>query len=324
MELGPVDVPRELLRLLRVEATRRLDGRERRGVVAPRVAQRAQVPVLRAQEVAERVERVRVVVLIVDAVAEVERALVVDLDEDDGPLGPAQPRELLADGAVPARRLLEERVARVARHRERDGHHRQHDGVTARRARLAIGVPDDALGQAEERHLRVDVRPRAHHALQADLVRHTEEARHVEARVPLAEVVLAGRRLVHAPRDVGVDEPQPHRAHRLETRPPLAARVPPVVHRAGPERQHLAVAEVEPVRDADARALPTARALGSTKSSAGRAAARHGFRERDAASKVPSDAHVVVVLEAREAGAHLGDRRLDEARETTGFASRDR
>ena len=64
--------------------------------------------------------RVGVVVLVVLAVAEVERALVVDLHEDDRPVGPAQVREALADGAVPARGLLEERVARVARHRERD------------------------------------------------------------------------------------------------------------------------------------------------------------------------------------------------------------
>ena len=124
-----------------------------------------------AQELAERVQRVRVVVLIVDAVAEVQRALVVDLHEHDGPVGPAQRRELLADRAEPARGLLEERVAGVARHREGQRDHRQHHRVTARRARLALGVPHDALGQAEARELRVDVRPGAQDAAEPQLVR---------------------------------------------------------------------------------------------------------------------------------------------------------
>ena len=61
-------------------------------VAARRRAARGRLPVLGAQKLAKRVHRVGVVVLIVLPVAEVERALVVDLHEDDGPVGPAQAR----------------------------------------------------------------------------------------------------------------------------------------------------------------------------------------------------------------------------------------
>ena len=184
MELGPVDVAPDLAGRPRVEPAGRLHRAEVELGVVPRGAERADLArVLGAQEPAERGDRVGVVVLIVEAVAKVEGALVVDLHEDDGPLGPAQGRQLLADRAVPAGRLVEERRARVARHGERDRHHRQHDGVSARGARLALGAPHDALRQAEVGELRVDVRAGPQHAPQPDLVRHPQERAHVEARV---------------------------------------------------------------------------------------------------------------------------------------------
>jgi hypothetical protein len=256
VELGPVDVPRELPRLPGVEALGRRGGREVERLVGPGVAELAEVVVvLLAEELAEVLHRVRVVVLVVLPVAEVEGALVVDLDEDDGAVGPAQARDLFADRAVPARRLLDERVAGVAGHGERDRHDGQDDRVPAGRARLALVVPDDALGEPEEGELGVDVRPRAEHALEAELVDDLAEARDVEGRIVVPEVELPGRRLVHAPGDVDVDDAEAHVLHGLEARAPVGRRVTPVVHRARPQRQDLAAAEVEAVRrEADPRA----------------------------------------------------------------------
>jgi hypothetical protein len=211
-----------------------------------------------------------VVVLIVGAVAEVERPLVVDLHEHDRPVRVTEAREDLAERVEPARRLVVESVARIARHRERQRRHREHDGVAVRRERLARRVPDDALGDAEERQLGVDMRAGPKDDLEASRVRHLEEPRDVEARVRLPEVEPACLDLMNGPGDVDVDETEPHRLHRVEAGPPLGGRVTPVVHRARVQRQDRAAAEVETARvETDARRL---RGLGL-------GCARHRLRE---------------------------------------------
>jgi hypothetical protein len=71
---------------------------------------------------------------------------------------------------------------------------------------LALGVPDHALRQSEERELGVDVRSRTQDALEAYFMCRLQKASDVEPRVAAAKVVLARRGLVHAPRHVCVNE----------------------------------------------------------------------------------------------------------------------
>jgi hypothetical protein len=71
---------------------------------------------------------------------------------------------------------------------------------------LALGVPDHALRQSEERELGVDVRSRTQDALEAYFMRRLQKVSDVEPRVAPAKVVLTRRGLVHAPRHVRVHE----------------------------------------------------------------------------------------------------------------------
>ena len=250
------------------------------------------------------------VVLVVGAVAEVEGPLVVDLDEDDGPLGVPEAGEDLAERLEPLGCLVVERVARVARHGEGERRHRQHHRVAVRRQRLALPVPHDALGDAEERQLGVDVRPGAEDHREATGRCHLEEARDVEARVRLAEVEAARLDLVRRPRDVDVHEVQSERPERVEARPPVGGRVPPVVHRARVEREELPVPQVEPSRvEADARPLEHLRG-GRNRRHALEDLGEDAVQERLEVGEVP-----VVGGHANERGLHLAERRVDVGEE---------
>ncbi len=244
--LDPVEVTRERVRGLRVEAGRRLGRSEGDLGLVPGGAEGAGPLVLVAKERAEERDRVGVVVLVVRAVAEVERALVVDLDHHDRAIGPEVAREDRPAGGEPLFDLFVEGLARVARHRETDRHHRQHDGRVLRRARLARAIPHDALGETEVRELGVDVRSRPRDDAEPALVREGEEPLEVEARVARSEIERALRGLVLAPRHVDVDEAEAHRLHRVEAGAPRARVVAPVVHRAAHERERLASFEEEP------------------------------------------------------------------------------
>ena len=68
-----------------------------------------------------------------------------------------------------------------------------------------------------------------------------------------APVELAGRRLVDAPRHVGLDDREADVVHRAQARRPARAGDAPVVHRAGVERQ-LALADRDPGRRRSATA----------------------------------------------------------------------
>ncbi len=211
--LCPVDVPRNIGRDLRVEPLRWVDVTEPRRAFGRRVepvrlGERFDRFVLVAEEGAVPPDRVGVVVLIVDAVAEVERAFVVDLDEDDRSVRVHERRDDLPELAEVARGLVVENVARVARHRERDRKHRQDDRSTIRRARLTSRVPHDAFGNAEVGELGVDVWARSHDDVEALFLRHANEEGDIQARIAIAEVEDPRRCLVHTPRDIGVDEPE--------------------------------------------------------------------------------------------------------------------
>ena len=273
MELGPVEVPRQIARALGVEARRRQDRREallrlvvvvhhdpvrrrrlRRRPRRVRGLERVDRPVFLAQERAIEADRVGVVVLIVGAVAEVERALVVDLHHHDRPLGMEQRAQRGGQELEIAGGFVEERLARVARHGEREGQHRQHHRVALGGARLAIHVPDDALGDAEEGELGVDVRAGPGDHVEAELVREADERAHVALRIALPELELPGRDFVDIPGDVHVDQPHAEGPRGLEASAPIVRIEAPVVHAPRDQRDGL-VADEQPA-GAEAHAPP--------------------------------------------------------------------
>ena len=258
MELGPVEVPRQIARRPGVEIRRRHQRGEATlfvdgavvgaGVVTGiRGLEALERPVFVADEGAVQGDGVGVVVLIVGPVAEVERALVVDLEEHHRPVGIEQRPERGGEELEVARRLVVERVAGVARHREREGQHRQHHRVAPRRAGLAARVPGDALGDAEVGELGVDVRPGADDGVEPELVREAEEGADVALGVAAPELELSRSDFVDAPRHVGVDEPQAQVADGGEARAPVAGVEPPVMDAARGEGHGL-VADTEPAR----------------------------------------------------------------------------
>ena len=147
-----------------------------------------------------------------------------------------------------ARRLVEEGVGSVARDGESEGQHRQDHRVASGGASLALGVPDDALGDAEAGHLRVDVGAGADDGVEAHFVGFPEEGGDVLGLVALAEIEVAGRHLVDRPGDVDVDEPNAEGLCRGEARLPVRGVEAEVVNRAGVEGDDLS-ADLDPAGD---------------------------------------------------------------------------
>ncbi len=175
-------------------------------------------------------------VLVVHAIAKVQRALVVDLAQHDRPCRPDQRRQALAHGFQPTIGFVQERDAGVARHGERQRRHGQHHWFAAWRARLASLAPDHPLRDAEISELGVDVRPGTHDGEQAQAVRGAQETHHVEPRIAHAEVQAAVGLLVHTPRHVHVDDVDAQALQRGERGQPFSRVEPPIVHAAGDQR----------------------------------------------------------------------------------------
>ncbi len=267
VELGPVEVPRQVRRrAARRSASAAASVAKRRSsslgvaIGASRVGrlEPLQRPVLLAQKRAVQADGVGVVVLVVGAVAEVERALVVDLEEHDRAVRVEQRPERRREELEVARRLVVECLARVARHREREGQHRQHHRVVARRAGLAARIPHDALGDAEVGELGVDVRSRADDGVEPELVREAEEGADVALGIAAPELELSRRDLVYAPRDVGVDQAHAHVARGRQARAPVSRIEPPVMDAAGRERHDLVTDAQAPRRELYAAPRPVA------------------------------------------------------------------
>ena len=118
-----------------------------------------------------------------------------------------------------------------------------HTGVPRAVRAWTAGIADDVIGHAEARQLGVDVRTGPQHHAEPGRCAQLEEARRDRAA---ASSRGPGRRLVHAPRHVGLDEREPsawiaarHAAHR-------AGGDAPVVHRARVERQPPATVDGQP------------------------------------------------------------------------------
>jgi len=162
--------------------------------------------VLVQQEGAIGGDRVRMMILVVYAVAKVERAFVVDLAKHDRPRRPNQWRKPLSHGFQPTIRFVQKGDTGIARDGEGQRGHRQHHGHATRRTRLAVAVPDHALGDAEERELGVDVWPGSHDRQQTQAVREIQEAHGVQSRIARAEVEASVRLLVDAPGQIHIDD----------------------------------------------------------------------------------------------------------------------
>src|SRR6185369_6089126 len=98
---------------------------------------------------------------------------------------------------------------------------------------------DHALGDAEARELRVDVRTRPRNDVEPDLPSQADETRHVEPRIGLAEIEIPRAALVNPPGDVRVDEGESERLDGVERRAPGFGLETPIMRRAGEERHHL-------------------------------------------------------------------------------------
>ena len=179
-------------------------------------------------------DRIGVIVMIVGAEPEEQLGFVVDADRNDWPVGGEVRPDDLGHRCVPAADPLAKRRAGVRRHRPRArwrGHpHRR----TARSPCLARGLGEDVIRHAEAGQLGVDVRPGAQDDREPRRRGGVEEPRQSSLAVPRQ---LAALELVDPPRHVGLDQCQPLPVHRTQARRPACRGDPPVVHRAGVERQ---------------------------------------------------------------------------------------
>ncbi len=179
-------------------------------------------------------QRVGVVVEIERAGPVVGAAVVIEGERDHRPGRSDERRQHPAELGQPGRDLG--LVAGAGQGRQGVGPRRlrQPGRPAVRGPGLDVRIPDDALGQAAEGELGLDPRARPQHRVQAGGGDRGQERRQVTGAGPVEAAVGA---LVDRPRHRGVDRGAAEGADRGQQPRPRRGRRPPVVQRAGRQRQ---------------------------------------------------------------------------------------
>ena len=162
--------------------------------------------------------------------AEEERHLVIDLAGDDAAtIVDRMLGENLADRVIPERGLLEERVGRIGKGRDRLGHLVEDRAGATGVLGLETLIIEDALRITEPGHFGVDLRAGTDHDVQATILAKGEERVDVGTRIDLAEVEDATGNLVSLPRNVDGDHGETEVDDFVENLLPLVTVEAPVV-----------------------------------------------------------------------------------------------